>query len=215
MRSSLITDPRDGKLPPQTPEALKRAAETAMISSRPAEGPEDRSLSERCITRGNAGPPMAPAGYNNNFQIVQSKDTVAILVEQIHDVRIVPLNNPTHLSPDIRQWLGDSRGRFEGDTLVVETTNFGDRTNFRNADRNLHVVERFTRVGPDTMKYEFTVTDPTVWTAPFSAEIIAPRLDGEIYEYACHEGNYGMAGTLSGARYVETQAAEAAKKGSK
>jgi hypothetical protein len=213
MRTSLITDPKDGKLPPQTPDAVARAAATRVITSRGAEGPEDRPLSERCITRGNAGPPMLPAGYNNNFQIVQSKDTVAILVEQIHDVRIVPLVASTHLSGDIRQWLGDSRGHFEGDTLVVESTNFKSQTNFRNADANLKVVERFTRVAPDTMKYEFTVTDPTVWTAPFSAEIIAPRLDGVIYEYACHEGNYGMEGTLSGARYLE-KAAEAAKKGS-
>jgi hypothetical protein len=213
MRTSLITDPKDGKLPPQTPEAVARAAATRVITSRGAEGPEDRPLSERCITRGNAGPPMLPAGYNNNFQIVQSKDTVAILVEQIHDVRIVPLGASTHVAGEIRQWLGDSRGHFEGDTLVVESTNFKSQTNFRNADANLKVVERFTRVAPDTMKYEFTVTDPTVWTAPFSAEIIAPRLDGVIYEYACHEGNYGMEGTLNGARYLE-KAAEAAKKGS-
>ena len=157
---------------------------------------------------------MLPAGYNNNFQIVQSKDFVAILVEQIHDVRIVPINGQAHLPQDIRQWLGDSRGHFEGDTLVVETTNFREQTNFRNADANLKVIERFTRIDPDTMSYQFTVTDPTVWIAPFSAEILAPRLDGVIYEYACHEGNYGMEGSLSGARYLEKTAAEAAKKGS-
>jgi hypothetical protein len=214
MRTSLITEPRDGKIPAQTAEAMKKAAVTLQITSRPAEGPEDRPLSERCITRSNTGPPMVPSGYNNNFQIVQSKDSVAILVEQIHDVRVVQLNAPAHLSQDVRQWLGDSRGHFEGDTLVVESTNFMDQTDFRNADRNLHVVERFTRIAPDTMKYEFTVSDPTVWTAPFSAEIIAPRLDGVIYEYACHEGNYGMEGTLNGARYLEKVAADAAKKGS-
>jgi hypothetical protein len=214
MRTSLITVPKDGKIPAQTAEAAARAALTREITSRPAEGPEDRPLSERCITRSNTGPPMVPSGYNNNFQIVQSKDYVAILVEQIHDVRIVPLNNATHVPQDIRQWLGDSRGHFEGDTLVVESTNFRDQTDFRNADRNLNVVERFTRIGPNTMSYQFTVTDPTVWTAPFSAEIVAPRLDGVIYEYACHEGNYGMGGTLNGARYLEKAAAEAAKKGS-
>jgi hypothetical protein len=214
MRTSLIVEPRDGKLPAQTAEANKRAAALRVITERPAEGPEDRPLSERCITRSNTGPPMVPSGYNNNFQIVQSKDHVAILVEQIHDVRIVPLNGEPHLPQDVRQWLGDSRGRFEGDTLVVESTNFKSQTDFRNADENLHVVERFTRTGPDTVRYQFTVTDPTVWTTPFSAEILAQRLDGVIYEYACHEGNYGMEGTLSGARFLE-KSSEAAKKGSR
>jgi len=214
MRTSLITDPKDGKIPAQTAEAKAKALVTNAITERGAEGPEDRPLSERCITRSNTGPPMVPSGYNNNFQIVQTKDYVAILVEQIHDVRIVPLNGPAHLPQDIRQWLGDSRGHFEGDTLVVESTNFKDQTDFRNADQNLQVTERFTRTGPTTVRYQFTVKDPTVWTVPFSAEILAERLDGVIYEYACHEGNYGMEGTLSGARFLEKQAAEAAKKGS-
>jgi hypothetical protein len=214
MRTSLIVDPRDGKIPAQTPEAVKKAAATRLITERPAEGPEDRPLSERCITRSNTGPPMVPSGYNNNFQIVQTKDYVAILVEQIHDVRIIPLNGQPHLSQDVRQWLGDSRGHFEGDTLVVESTNFRNQTDFRNADQNLQVTERFTRVAPDTVRYQFTVNDPTVWTAPFSAEILALHLDGVIYEYACHEGNYGMEGTLNGARYLEKLATDAAKKGS-
>jgi hypothetical protein len=214
MRSSLITEPKDGKIPALTPEATKRAAANRVITERPAEGPEDRPLSERCITRSNTGPPMVPSGYNNNFQVVQTKDYVAILVEQIHDVRIIPLNGQAHLPQGIRQWLGDSRGHFEGDTLVVESTNFRNQTDFRNADANLSVVERFTRISPDTVRYQFTVIDPTVWTAPFSAEILAPRLNGVIYEYACHEGNYGMEGTLSGARFLEKNTAEAAKKGS-
>jgi hypothetical protein len=214
MRTSLIVDPRDGKIPAQTAEAVKKAAATRLITERPAEGPEDRPLSERCITRSNTGPPMVPSGYNNNFQIVQTKDYVAILVEQIHDVRIIPLNGQPHLSQDVRQWLGDSRGHFEGDTLVVESTNFRNQTDFRNADQNLQVTERFTRVAPDTVRYQFTVNDPTVWTTPFSAEILALHLDGVIYEYACHEGNYGMEGTLNGARYLEKLATDAAKKGS-
>jgi hypothetical protein len=214
LRTSLITEPKDGKLPAQTAEAKTKAAALAVITERPAEGPEDRPLSERCITRSNTGPPMVPSGYNNNFQIFQSKDYVVILVEQIHDARIVPINGQAHLPQHVRQWLGDSRGHFEGDTLVVESTNFRDQTDFRNADRNLTVVERFTRTGPNEVKYEFTVKDPTVWTTPFSAEILANHLDGVIYEYACHEGNYGMEGTLSGARYLEKVAADAAKKGS-
>jgi hypothetical protein len=214
MRTSLITEPKDGKIPALTPEAMKKAAANRVITERPAEGPEDRPLSERCITRSNTGPPMVPSGYNNNFQVVQTKDYVAILVEQIHDVRIIPLNGQPHLPQGVRQWLGDSRGHFEGDTLVVESTNFRNQTDFRNADANLNVVERFTRISPETVRYQFTVTDPTVWTAPFSAEILAPRLNGVIYEYACHEGNYGMEGTLSGARYLEKNTAEAAKKGS-
>jgi hypothetical protein len=214
MRTSLITEPKDGKIPALTPEATKKAAANRVITERPAEGPEDRPLSERCITRSNTGPPMVPSGYNNNFQVVQTKDYVAILVEQIHDVRIIPLNGQAHLPQGIRQWLGDSRGHFEGDTLVVESTNFRNQTDFRNADANLNVVERFTRISPGAVRYQFTVTDPTVWTAPFSAEIVAPRLNGVIYEYACHEGNYGMEGTLSGARYLEKNTAEAAKKGS-
>jgi hypothetical protein len=214
MRTSLITEPKDGKIPALTPEAMKKAAANRVITERPAEGPEDRPLSERCITRSNTGPPMVPSGYNNNFQVVQTKDYVAILVEQIHDVRIIPLNGQAHLPQGIRQWLGDSRGHFEGDTLVVESTNFRNQTDFRNADANLNVVERFTRISPGAVRYQFTVTDPTVWTAPFSAEIVAPRLNGVIYEYACHEGNYGMEGTLSGARYLEKNTADAAKKGS-
>src|SRR5579872_5689851 len=126
MRTSLITEPKDGKIPPLTPEAMKKAAANRVITERPAEGPEDRPLSERCITRSNTGPPMVPSGYNNNFQVVQTKDYVAILVEQIHDVRVIPLNGQAHLADGIRQWLGDSRGHFEGDTLVVESTNFND-----------------------------------------------------------------------------------------
>jgi hypothetical protein len=154
---------------------------------------------------------MLPPGYNSFLQIVQTPAYVMIEQEMIHDGRIIPLDGRPHLPPGIRRWLGDSRGRWEGDTLVVDTTNFTDQTNFRGSRENLHVVERFTRVDQDTIRYEFTVDDPTTWTRPWSAELPLVKDKGPIYEYACHEANYGMANNLKGARAKE-KADEGAKK---
>ncbi|MBV8843388.1 MAG: hypothetical protein JO307_11310 [Bryobacterales bacterium] len=203
-RTSLIVDPPDGKMPALTPAAQKAQAErTASTREHAFDGPEYRNLAERCLLWATAGPPMLPGGYNNNYQIVQTPDYVMILVEMIHDVRIIPLDGRPHLPSSVRLWLGDSRGHWEGDTLVVDTTNFSNKTNFRGADENLHLIERFTRTGPDTVVYQFTVEDPSAFTRPWSAEIPMNRVSGPIIEYACNEGNYGMEGILSGARAQE------------
>jgi len=159
---------------------------------------------------------MLPANYNSNYQIVQAPGSVVILVEMIHDARIIPLDGSPHLPQNIRQWLGDSRGHWDGNTLVVETTNFTDKTNFRGSSEKLRMVERFTRVDENTLLYQFTVEDPTTWVKPWSGEIPMKKAQGPLYEYACHEGNYGLAGVLAGARAEEKKAAEeATKKGSK
>ena len=211
-RTSLIVDPPDGRIPPLTAEGQKRAAARAEARKQmggPFDGPENRGLAERCIVW-NAGPPILPIGYNSNYQIVQNADYVMILTEMIHDVRIIPLDGRPPLPQGIRQLLGSSRGRWEGDTLVVETTNFTDRTAFQGSGENLHVTERFTRVSADTLKYEFTVKDPSTWAVPWSAEIPMAAITGPIFEYACHEGNYGLANNLAGARAEEKAAAEAA-----
>jgi len=203
-RTSLIVDPRDGRIPPLTSEARNRATARAEASRlHPADGPEDLSLADRCVVRGTAVPPMLPAGYNNNYQILQTPEHVVILVEMIHDARIIPLDARPHLSPRIRQWLGDSRGRWEGNTLVVETTNFTDKTNFRGSGRNMRVVERFTRVDDRTLLYQFTVDDPQTFTRPWSAEIPMKKAEGPLFEYACHEGNYSLTNTLSTVRDEE------------
>jgi len=209
-RTSLVVDPRDGRVPPLTPEAQQKAAVRAENRRlHPADGAESTSLADRCIVRGTAVPPMLPAGYNNNYQIVQTPEHVVILVEMIHDARIIPLDARPHLSKKIRQWLGDSRGRWEGNTLVVETTNFTDKTNFRGSGENLHVVERFTRVDADTLLYQFTVEDPQSFTRPWSGEIPMKRAAGPLFEYACHEGNYSMENTLSTVRDEEEAANKA------
>jgi hypothetical protein len=149
---------------------------------------------------------MLPSGYNNNYQILQVPGYVVILIEMIHDVRIIPLDGRPHLPQNIRQWLGDSRGHWDGNTLVVDTTNFTDNTHFRGADRNLHLIERFTRVDPNTILYEFTVDDPTAFTKPWKAQAPLTKTPGPIYEYACHEGNYSMLNVLKGARAQEKTA---------
>ena len=209
-RTSLIVDPDDGRLPPYTADAQRRLA--ARAESRrtqgpdPADGPEDRNLAERCVTR---GAPKLPGGYNNNFQIVQTPQYVAILQEMIHEVRIIRLDAGPHIDSKIRQWLGDSRGHWEGATLVVDTTNFDERiidNSFnccRGAGAHLHVIERFTRVDLDRIDFQYTVNDPTTWTRPWTAAVPLTRTDDLIYEYACHEGNYGLAGILRGARAQE------------
>jgi hypothetical protein len=206
-RTSIIVDPRDGRIPPLTPEAQEKAAARAEARRlHPADGPEDTSLADRCIVRGTAVPPMLPAGYNNNYQIVQTPDHVAILVEMIHETRIIPVEARPHLSGKIHQWLGDSRGRWEGNTLVVETTNFTDKTNFRGSGEHLRVTERFTRVDQGTLLYQFTVDDPQSFARPWSGEIPMKKAEGPLFEYACHEGNYSMANTLSTVRDEEKAA---------
>jgi hypothetical protein len=208
-RTSLIVDPPDGRIPPLTPEAQKRVQETrAWMDAHSTDGPESRTLGERCILWYTAGPPMLPGPYNNNFQIVQTRDQVVILNEMIHDVRVIPLDGRPHVGSNIRQWRGDSRGHWDGNTLVVDTSNFSDEYSFRGSDWNLHLTERFTRASPDTLLYEFTVDDPTAFTKPWTAQLTVTRAKGPIYEYACHEGNYAMLDILAGARKAEQNAAE-------
>jgi hypothetical protein len=206
-RTSLIMGP-DGQIPPLLPEAQKRQADrTAANRGHQWDGPENRGLSERCILWPNEGPPMLQAGYNSNLQIVQGPGYVAVLQEMIHDVRIIPTDGRPHAPASIRQWMGDSRGHWEGNTLVVDTTNFTDRTAFRGSSEKLHVIERFTLADDDTINYEFTVEDPSTWAKPWSAEVPMTKTPGPVYEYACQEGNYGMANILSGARATEREAA--------
>jgi hypothetical protein len=204
MRTSLIVDPADGRIPALTPDAQRRAAARAEERRlHPADGPEDRSLQERCILWPAAGPPMMPVGYNNNYQIVQGRGYVAVIVEMIHDVRIIPTDGSPHLPSNVRQWLGDSRGHWEGNTLVVDTTNFTDQTNFRGSGENLHLVERFTRTGPESLMYEFTIDDPASFVKPWTVQVPMTRSAGPVLEYACNEGNYAMQGILAGARAQE------------
>ncbi len=200
-RTSLVIDPPDGRIPSLTDAAIERAAERLRFSQRPAEGPEDRPLGERCIMGFNSGPPMLPAAYNMNVQIFQTADYVVLLNEMVHNARIIPLDGSSHGS--VPQWIGTSRGRWEGDALVVETTNFLRETSFRNSSENLHLVERFQRTSDDMLLYSFTVTDPTTWERPWTVELPMRRNDLPVFEYACHEGNYGMGSTLSGARAIE------------
>jgi hypothetical protein len=208
IRTSLITDPPDGRIPAMTPEARKRIADRAAANKgHEFDGPENRGLAERCIMWGNEGPPMMPIGYNSNLEIVQGPGYVAIMQEMIHDVRIIPTDGSPHVPSNIREWMGDSRGHWEGDTLVVDTTNFTDKTAFRGSSANLHVVERFRRADAGTILYQFTVDDPATWTHSWSAEVPMAKIDGPLFEYACHEGNYGMANNLSGARAEEKKAA--------
>ena len=170
---------------------------------RPAHGPEDRGSFERCLLGFNAGPPMRPGGYNNNVQIFQTQDSVALLIEMVHDVRVVPLDGRPHLPQDMRQWKGDSRGRWDGDTLVVETRNFTEATSFRGSGPSMHLIERFTRLSPDRLLYEFTIDDPESFTKPWTVAVPMKKTDQPIYEYACHEGNYSHgehAGGRSGTR---------------
>jgi hypothetical protein len=195
-RTSLITDPPDGRMPPVLPQAATR--QMVAYPTQSADGPEDRGLTERCIT---FGVPDVLAGYNSYYQVVQTPDAIVLYAEKIHDARIIPLDGRPHAPSSIRTWLGDSRGRWEGDTLVVETVNL--RRSFLIASDRLKLVERFTRVGPNTLHYEITVDDPETWTRPWTFMIPLRRTEQAIYEYACHEGNIGLAGILSGARAEE------------
>jgi hypothetical protein len=202
-RSSLVVDPPDGKIPALTAGGQRRAdARAADRRDHPTDGPENQGLPTRCLLFG-AGPPIVPGPYNNLVQIFQFPDHVIIFNEMIHDARIVPLDGRPHTAQAVRKWLGDSRGRWDGNTLVVDTTNFTDKTNFRGADENLHVVERFTRTGPGTLLYEFTIDNPTAFTKPWSTQLVMTKSDDRVFEYACHEANYAMTGILRGARAEE------------
>jgi hypothetical protein len=211
-RTSLVIDPTDGRIPAQTPEVQRRNAARAEArrGRGPADGPEDRSLGDRCILVGTGGAPMIPMAYNNNVQVTQSRDHVVLLNEMIHDARIVPLGPWTPLPANVRPLTGDSHGRWEGDTLIVETSNFSDKTSFRGSSENLRLTERFTRTAEDTLLYQFTVNDPTSFTKPWTVEIPMWRSRELVYEYACHEGNHAMTGILEGAR-ADERAAEAAR----
>jgi hypothetical protein len=197
----MIIDPPDGRIPPALPQAQARnrgaAARTASVDN-----VKDRGLSERCLFTGMSGPPMLPTLYNNNYQIVQTPNAVMILVEEIHDARIIR-KNAQHAPPDVRQWLGDSIGRWDGDTLVVETTNFTDQTHFRGSSRDLKVIERFTRVDANSILYKATIEDSATWAQPWTLELPFVATPGPIYEYACHEGNYAIEDILGGARRME------------
>lgn len=202
-RTSLIIDPPDGQFPLLTPEAQKRRAEAAARprTRGPADGPEDRPLSERCISY---GAPRTQPNYNSYTQIIQSPDTLVLLQEMIHDARVVPLNGTPHLPKQIRQLHGDPRGRWEGDTLVVETTNYIN--GFQGSTPDVKLTERYTRVSNDFINWQVTVDDPATWTTPYTFMIRLKKAEGQIYEYACHEGNYAMEGILAGARREEAQA---------
>jgi hypothetical protein len=197
-RTSLIVDPPNGQLPPLTKEAEARRAAAKPRTRGPADGPEDRPLTERCISY---GAPRTGANYNSYVQIMQSPETVVLLQEMIHDARVVPMTNKPHLPAHIRQLHGDPRGRWEGDTLVVETTNY--LNGIQGSTNNVKVTERYTRVSPDFINWSITIDDPATWTQPYTFMIRLKKTDGLIYEYACHEGNYGMEGILAGARAEE------------
>lgn len=204
-RTSLIVDPPDGRIPPLTPEAQKRLTAEDVLRERPAEGPEGRSIAERCIMGFNAGPPIAPGGYNQNVQIIQHPDYVVLLNEMIHNARIIPLDGRPRVN--VPQWVGESRAHWEADTLVIDTKSFRQNTSLRGSSPNMHLVERIRRLDADNLLYAFTVDDSTTWTKPWTAEVPMVKAEGLIYEYACHEGNYAMFGILAGARAVEKKAA--------
>ena len=227
-RSSIIVDPADGRVPPLTSDAMKRMA---VLGARPTsdaqesndpgldptpgayDDPERRPLGERCLLGfgSTSGPPALPDYfYNNLHEIVQTPNSIMILTEMVHDARIVRMNQP-HLPKSFRQWLGDSVGHWEGDTLVVDTTNFTDKTRFRGSTENLHVIERFTRVDRNNLLYQFTIEDPDTWTKPWTGEYTWPATNAHIYEYACHEANYALTDILKGARLREKEAAKATK----
>ena len=219
-RTSLIVDPPDGRIPSLTPEAEARVAHMDTIHRRPPEHPEDRTLFERCLVGRAAGPPMIPSllHYDSRVQVFQTPGYVVLFNEMIHETRIVPLDGRPHVPSAIRQWLGDSRGHWEGDTLVVETTNITDQTNYGGwgfgnpyyriplVGLNMHLVERFTQVDADTIAYEFTVDNPTTFSKPWSAAMPLRRTEGPLYEYACHEGNRGLPGILAATRFEEAAA---------
>ena len=211
-RTSLVVDPPNGRLPEMSPAGRERTtARREYLREHPADSWLDRSAFDRCILGFNAGPPITPGGYNQNLQVFQTPDHVVLLTEMVHTVRVVPLDGRPALPDDVRQWSGESRGRWEGDTLVIETSNFNDQRRWRGTTRNMTLVERLTRVDADTLVYEYTVDDPDTWTRPWTASIPMQRAEEPLYEYACHEGNYSMPGILGGHRMDELAAAAAGR----
>jgi hypothetical protein len=209
LRTSIVTDPADGRLPPLSEEGQKRAQ--ARAAARKLVGQFDnaraRGLSERCIYWAHEGPPLLPTGYNSNLQIVQAPQTFVVMPEMMPVARVVPLDGRPKVGPAIRAYRGDSRGRWEGDTMVIETTNYSEKTVWRGASENLKVTERLTMMTRDTIRYRFTVEDPSTWTQAWSGEYEMTRIGGPLFEYACHEGNYGLPSILKGARLAEAAAA--------
>ena len=219
-RTSLVIDPPEGRIPPYTPEAEKRVVKKGTelgfvggsFGKGPYDGPEDLALTDRCITRG-LPQTWFPSEYNNGFQIVQSPGAVTIWYERLHEARVIPLDGRPHLKAGVRQWMGDSRGRWEGETLVVDVTNFSENTTFRKSSATLHLIERYTRVDADSVRVEVTVDDPATWTKPWTFAVTGKKDPAywQIFEYACHEGNYGMRNMLSASR-AEEKAAQANKR---
>ena len=218
-RTSLIVDPPDGRIPALTPEGQERVAAMAAVFQRPVQGPEDRTLFERCLVGRAAGPPMLPTllHYDSRVQLFQAPGYVVLFNEMIHETRVVSLDQRPHVPHTIRQWMGDSRGHWEGDTLVVETTRFSDRTNYGGTafghpyyrlpllGANMHLVERFTRLDANTIAYEFTVDDPTTFSKSWSVAMPMRRTDVPLYEFACHEGNRGLEGMIRTTRLTELE----------
>lgn len=205
-RTSLIYEPDNGKIPPLTQAALARQEAAGQLEFNPPAGPEDRPLTERCLTGFVTGPPLTTViNYNSNLQIFQSEDTIVLLNEMVNDSRIIPLDGRPHLSENVRQWLGNSRGRWEGDTLVVETRNFSDRTTFNGSGMNMNLTERFTRISEDEIEYDYRIEDPDSFAAPWAARSPLRLSNLPIYEYACHEQNRSMTYMLSGARAEEAR----------
>jgi hypothetical protein len=214
LRTSLIVDPPNGKLPPLSAEGRTRAAERAEAAKRsgPYDSAQNLPLGTRCLMMDRMGPPMLYGNYNNTHQIVQAPGQVMFLAEMLHDYRVIPLDGREQVPQEIRQWMGSARGHWDGDTLVVETTNFNGKNPLRGSSQRMRIVERFTRVDENTIRYQFTVDDPDTWTRPWSAEMPIKKTIGPIFEHACHEGNYGLYNILAGARADEKRAKEAAAK---
>jgi hypothetical protein len=213
-RTSLVVVPEDGRIPALTPEAQPRANLRRAMRRRLPGSHEDRSLGERCILSINAGPPMNPGPYNNNVHLLQIPGYVVLLNEMIHDVRVIPLDRRPHLDENIRQWQGDSRGHWEDSTLVVETTNFARRTAFQGSSEHMRLAERFTRGAGDTLLYEYTVEDPRSFERMWSVVLPMEKTDGPMFEYACHEGNYGLRNILANARFEEQRTEQPKTSGS-
>jgi hypothetical protein len=211
-RTSLVTDPADGRIPALTPAAQQRQAAARAVAQRPPAAPEDMSNSYRCITTGvpKLGG-LYGSGHFSYYQIFQTRDYVVIATETIHDARIIPLDGRPHISEGVKQWNGDSRGRWDGNTLVVDTTNFSPKSNFMGSTDSLHLVERFTRVSSDTVHYEITISDPTTWTKPWTALLPMKQTSEQIYEFACHEGNLVIMHGMFGAAREDEKAVGAKK----
>jgi len=210
-RTSIVTDPPDGRIPPLMPALAELKRQRAEGQKNPASA-EETGLQDRCLAFLTAGPPMLPYSYNSNYQIVRTGDAIVVHVEMIHDARVIHLDGRPHLPPNIRRWMGDSIGRWSGNTLVVDTTNFNDGGGFYGDaggnfawDRNLHLIERFSLLDDNTLLYQFEVDDPTAFTQPWKGELTMTRSTGRIYEYACHEANYSLVNMLRGYRASERQ----------